>query len=185
MTFLPKGYKVPEGSSNYFRFEEGENRFRVLGDLILGTEYWITDPKDKTKRIPQRVEQGVDISVDKLEENPKTGEVDIPKHFWAIVVWNVDAEKIQILEITQKSIQRSITAMSNSKDWGDPVEYDILVTREGKGLETTYTVTPCPKKKLDPGIVQLYKDMQIDVKALFKGEDPFQSTTKRAEPKYD
>jgi hypothetical protein len=32
---------------------------------------------------------------------------------------------------------------------------------------------PAPKEKLDPGITQLYKDMNINLEALFTGDDPF------------
>ena len=40
-------------------------------------------------------------------------------------------------------------------------------------LRTEYQVTVNPKAPLDAGITKLYQDMQIDLEALFRGEDPF------------
>ena len=170
MTFLPSTYSVPEGSGNYMRLEKGTNRIRILTSPILGNEYWTT--KDG-KRFPVRKQMGVNIPVSDLEINDKTGELDMPKHFWAMVVWNVKTDKAQILEITQKRIQKAIEAMSKSKDWGDPTQYDIEIEREGEKFETTYTVRPCPKEKFDAGKAQMVKDMNIQLEVLFDGGDPF------------
>ena len=173
MSFLPKNYEVPASEGNYFKFEQGENRFRIMSKPILGMEYWVTDPKDKTKRLPKRVEMGVNIPVDEIEINPKTGREDLPKHFWAMVIWNYKLEKAQILEITQKSIQRTLTGLSKDDDWGDPLSYDVVVEKTGEKLETEYQVRPKPKKEMDAGIVQMVKDMDIKLEVLFEGGDPF------------
>ena len=41
MGFLPKNEREPV-TSNYMRFEKGENVFRVLSSAIVGMEYWKT-----------------------------------------------------------------------------------------------------------------------------------------------
>jgi hypothetical protein len=92
-----------------------------------------------------------------------------------MAVWNYSEEKVQILEITQKGIQKSIRALSKDEDWGSPLGYDLVVTRSGQKLETEYQVTPKPAKKLDAAIDTAYKDMNIRLEALFDGEDPFNS----------
>ena len=168
--FLPSGYEVPASDSNYMRLEKGTNRFRIITPPILGMEYWKTIDD---KRTPIRKKTGVNIPVDELEINEDTGKPDMPKHFWAMVVWNVKTDKAQILEITQKRIQKAIRAMSQSEDWGNPTEYDIEIEREGEKFETTYTVRPCPKKKFDEGKLQMVKDLNINLDALFESGDPF------------
>jgi len=169
--FLPQGYEVPASNSNYMRLEKGKNRFRILTSPILGMEYWKTID---SKRTPIRRHMGVNIPITELEED-ENGELKQPKHFWAMVCWNVKADKPQILEITQKRIQKAIRAMANSEDWGDPREYDIEIEREGEKFETVYTVRPCPKKKFDAGKAQMVKDMNIDLEQLWTGGDPFKS----------
>lgn len=170
--FLDENYTIPT-ESNYMRFIQGENQFRVLSSAIVGMEYWITDPENKKKRTPVRKHMGEIIPIDVLEENPKSGNLDAPKHFWALCVYNYQDKRVQILEITQKGIQKAILALTKSKGWGSPKDYDIIVTREGEGLDTEYQVMPQPKSKLDEGVAQLYKDMEIDLDALFTGDDPF------------
>ena len=169
MTFLPKGYEVPASDSNYMRLEKGTNRFRILTAPILGQEYWKTIDG---KRTPIRKEMHVKIPITELEVD-EDGKIKTPRHFWAMVCWNIKADKPQILEITQKRIQKAIEAMSKSEDWGDPLEYDIEIEREGEKFETTYTVRPCPKKPFDAGKVQMVKDLNINLEALFESGDPF------------
>ena len=41
---------------------------------------------------------------------------------------------------------------------------------------TKYQVSVNPKASLDTGILKLYQDMQIDLNALFRGDDPFKQT---------
>jgi len=173
MSVLPSGYKEPV-TSNYMKFDEKVNTFRILSPVVVGMEFWVTS-EDGKKRVPvrRRMDKGIDIG--ELEENPKSGELDMPKHFWACVVWNRNAEKIQILEVTQATIRKPIAALERSKGWGDAREYDITVTKEGQGLETEYGVLPEPKEKVEKKILDIYKNTKINLEALFSNADPFKS----------
>ena len=163
--FLDSDYEVPQKAGNYMRFDEDENKFRILDKPIMGYEYWITN-KDGSRK-PIRKQMDEDIPVEELEGD------EIPKHFWAMPVYNYQEEKIQILEITQKSILKSIRALERSKDWGSPLNYDIIVFKTGQKLETRYNVQPAPPKPLSKALLDDYKDMEIDLEALFEGKDPF------------
>lgn len=160
MDFLPKDYKEEEGRSNYLKLTEGEHTFRVLSSALVGYEEWI----DK---------KPVRYALDDLPNEPHDFDRP-PKRFWAFVVWNVDLEKIQILEITQKTIQRQITALVKSKAWSDIFSYDITIIRTGKGLDDTeYTVQPLPPTPLSSEITSKFKASNIDLKELLTGGDPF------------
>lgn len=52
---------------------------------------------------------------------------------------------VQCLTLTQKSIQDAIIALNDDEDWGDPISYDLKITRSGKDLETKYTIVPSNK----------------------------------------
>ena len=164
--FLPKDYKVPS-NSNYMRLKDGENTFRILSSAIIGYEYW----NDKNKPVRSK-ERPTEIPDDiKIE---KDGSYNL-KHFWAFIVWNYEEKRVQILEITQSSIQNAIKAglVGNSR-WGDPEKYDITVTRTGTGFDTEYmTQGNPPIDEPDPKILEAYKKMAINLEALYKGEDPF------------
>lgn len=160
--FLPKNYEAPKQSSNYFKFEEGPNKFRIVSEAIVGWEYWTNDNK------PIR-----------LKENPREIPKDIRadsaiKHFWAFTVLDRKDGTAKILEITQSTIQRALQALIEDQDWGDPSSYDITITRTGKGLETTYTVQPSPQKPLTKEEQSVVARTEIDLNALFKGESPFE-----------
>ena len=161
--FLPSGYEVPEKPSNYMRFEKGENRFRILSSPIIGWERWEDiEGGRKPIRIPLNEDHTADYEW---------------KHFWAMVVWNYKAKAVQILEITQATIQKPIKTAARNPKWGDPKGvdgYDWVVTRTGDGMDTEYQTQSDPKEKLDAGIMQMYKDMEIDLEALYRGDDPFE-----------
>ncbi len=161
--FFPNdNYKMPV-TSNYMKFLEGDNTFRVLGSAIVGYEYFNTENK------PVRQKEEFDTEPSDMK---KDGRV---VHFWAFVVWNYTARKVQILELTQKGIMATMQSYIKNEKWGDPKDYDITVSREGSGLETKYNVTVNPKEELEPAIVDKYKAMKIDLNALYSGDDPFAS----------
>lgn len=158
-TFLPEDYEMPT-ESNYMKFEEGPNKFRILASPIIGWEDWDNDKK--VYRYPMNA---------KPAQSKKTG--GKIKHFWAFPVWNYKAKKVQILELTQASIQKSIKDLALNEDWGDPKEYDITVNRTGQMLDTEYSVVPSPSKKLTEEIMEQHEGTPINLNALFSGEDPF------------
>jgi hypothetical protein len=162
--FLPNDYEVPQKNGNYMKFKDGENRFRVLTSPILGYEWW---EQDGETRKPVRVRMNDRITV--TEESEKA------KHFWAMPVFNYNESAIQILEITQATIQKAIKALAKDKDWGSPLGYDLVVTRSGKELNTEYTVQPKPAKELDKTVAEKFKQTTINLEALYDGEDPFSS----------
>jgi stage V sporulation protein SpoVS len=162
--FLPDTYEVPQKSGNYMKLRDGENRFRILTSPILGYEWW---EQDGDNRKPVRVRMDEKIVM--------TAESEKAKHFWAMAVYNYNEEAIQILEITQATIQKAIKALAKDKDWGTPLGYDLVVTRSGKELNTEYTVQPKPAKELDKTVADKFKATNIRLEALYEGEDPFAS----------
>lgn len=153
--FLPADYKAPEG--NYFKFQEGENTFRVLTSAIVGYEYFNKDNKPVRSKTPF-TNTPADIKED--------GSI---KHFWAFVVYSYRAEKAQILEITQAGIQGALKALVQNPKWGDPKNYDISINRSGSGLDTEYTVMPNPHSAFPSNLVL----PTVNLEALFTGADPF------------
>lgn len=159
--FLPEGYTIPEKASGYMRFQQGLNSMRVLSSAVVGYEYFTEDNKVvRSKEYPTTT------------PNIKNG--GYVKAFWAFVVWNYNAKKIQLLEVTQKSIMISIKSLVDNPKWGDPKMYDIGITRTGEGLETEYTVQGEPPIA-EPAkeIIEAYNNKQVNLEALFTNDDPF------------
>lgn len=157
--WLPENYVTPKGNSHYMKFEKGENKFRILSKPIIG---WL----DWENKKPFR------FKMNEKPEKPVDPKKDI-KHFWAMIVWNYIKNEIQILEITQKSIQSVIQQLAKDDDWGNPSFYDIKVLKEGDGMDTEYTINPVPHKPVLPEILQAFKNKPCYLEALYQGADPF------------
>ncbi|GAH25503.1 unnamed protein product, partial [marine sediment metagenome] len=95
------------------------------------------------------------------------------KHFWAMIVWDFNSECIKILEITQVTIQQSITALSRDPEWGAPFNYNIKVEKVGEKLDTKYSIIASPPSELTEEIKEAYKNVPVNLDALYEGEDPF------------
>jgi hypothetical protein len=161
-SWLPENYEKPVASGgNYMKLQDGANKLRILSAPILGYEYWTDENK------PVRLKVMPEESPEDMKSEGKV------KHFWAFVVWNYKEKRMQILELTQVSIQGPITDLVNSEDWGNPQEYDLTITKKGQKLDTEYTVQPSPHKAISSEAVQAYEHAKVDLNALFKGEDPF------------
>lgn len=158
--FLPTGYEAPVNEGNYFKFKKGKNHFRVMGSAVIGFEYWNKDNK------PVR-------SKAEWDEVPQDARLDdkgnfSPKFFWAFPVYNYNAKKVQIMEITQITVRESLESLISDDAWGNPKGYDIVITATGDGLERVYNVIPKP-----PTPAPNVKIPYINLQSLFTGADPF------------
>jgi len=160
--FPSEDYKIPV-TSNYMKFgAPGEYTFRVLSSAIVGWMYFNTDNK------PVRLRENVSEIPDDMKHD---GNI---KHFWAFVVWNYEESKVQILEITQKSLMTPIQALTKKSNWGNPKGYDITVIRKGTTInDTEYSVMPNPHSDVTDEINNAYASTYVNLEALFDGEDPF------------
>lgn len=160
MDFLPDNYETPATNANYLKFADGETRFRILSKPVIGWLDW-KDNKPLRYVMTAKPERPVDAA------KPI-------KHFWAMIVWNYATAKVQVLEITQSTVQKAIENLAKDSDWGAPFDYDIKVVRKGKDKQTEYTVTPSPKKAFAD--FKSANDVKVCLNELFTGGDPFNSS---------
>lgn len=165
MSFFPsEDYKIPS-NSNFMKFVDGKNKFRVLSSAIVGYEYWNTENKPIRSRTPFD-EMPDDIKVE------KDGKTRI-NHFWAFVVWNYEEKRVQVLEVTQKTVMGAIKAYVDNEAWGDPQGYDFVVTRSGSGFDTEYQIIANPHSPVSEEIQKVHDAKIIHLEALYEGKDPF------------
>jgi hypothetical protein len=161
--FLPSGYEVPKAGGKYTKFKAGEPvKLRILSSPILGYEKWTIKPEAIRWRMDESEPQRSDWKPDEKA-----------KHFWAMVAWNRNTKQIEILQISQVSIQEAIASYAKNEDWGNPKEYDLTISRIDKDGRTSYTVMPSPAKPLESEVVDTFEGMTIDLQKLFTGDDPF------------
>lgn len=157
--------EIPETAGKYLKLKQGENRLRILGPSIAGSEGWT---KVEGKKKPIRKKMG---------EAFATGEVDEStlKFFWAMPIWNYADNKVQAAEFTQKSIMKSLKKLADNKAWGEPTQYDIVITKEGEMMDTEYSLVPEPKSPLEETIKTAWEAVKptFDLNRLFESGDPF------------
>lgn len=157
--FLPNNYKSPKTSGYYMKFQEGENRIRVLSRPILGWEDW-------HEKVPVRYQFDDKPAVSYDPKRPV-------RHFWSMIVWNYGESQIQIMHVTQASVRNAIEALNNDSDWGAPYFYDIKIHKKGEGKDTEYTVMAVSPKALAPAIKEAFHNRRCRLEALFDNQDPF------------
>lgn len=173
-TFLPEGTAIPQKNDGYFKFELGDNRFRVVDHAVVGFELWVSG-----KPVRRKKEEFTPEELANADINKYTGKRKSPSYFWAFPVYNYKADKIQILEVTQIKVMRGIESYLGDEDYGkDPTKYDLVVVQDkADSKKIEYSVKAKPPKEIDPKIIQMYKDTPINLEALFTGENPFTSSS--------
>ena len=163
MSFLPKDYKAPTGSSDYFKLQAGDNKVRIMTDPVIGWEGWIDGKPFRRKGVDKNIEDD-EVEIYKLSKKPAISPV------WSMIVWDYEESKLKLWNLTQKTIMTKIVGMSEDKGWGDPKGYDIGIERV-EGKRVSYDVRPYPPKKLDKEIEKAFKSTELDPENSFKEVD--------------
>lgn len=162
MTFLPDGFEKLKTTKPYWKMsemKEGDNKFRIVQKPIAG---WL-DWKDKK---PHRFKPD--------QKPPKPFDAEKPiKPFWTCYVWDYAREGLFVLEITQNSVLKALTAYASDEDWGDFTKYDLKLRKEGSGKDTKYFLTPLPHKEMNDKIKAALETCPVRLEALYEGKDPW------------
>lgn len=103
--------------------------------------------------------------------------VEPMKFALALPVYNYETARVEVLQLSQKSLIRELDAVSQMEDYSDILAIDFLLGKEGSGLNTEYKLTPVPRKKgADKDITAAWSDVRaagFDIDRLLIGADPF------------
>lgn len=158
--------KKPESAgSNYLKLETGNNRLRVMGQIIDGWEAW-ADKEGGGRQVYREADSWKALELVKMGVLDKN-----QKQFYAGIVWNYESEQFEVFCQTQKAIKDGIFNLWNNKVWGELSQYDIVISKTGSGMETKYSVLPEPKSKFkgDP-----YNAAEYCIENLYGAGDPFE-----------
>jgi len=157
-SFLPRGYELPKPTSAYVTLEEGDNRLRILSNAAIGWEAWIDGV---AHRIEGEENKFDDDSVDMGDYGPKL------YHFWAFLVWNADLKKVQIWQVSQRSILSGLWNLLQQEEWGDPRNYGLIVTKTVTKKKTEYKVVGVPPKPLSEDIKAALASTTLSLDKVF------------------
>ena len=134
--------EAPKGDGLFIKLDDGDSvKIRMIGGGI-----------DYTRVFNEK-------------EGPKV-------RFASIVLYRnklTEANEVKVFEFGWM-IQKQLKLLRNNEDWGDLEGYDVTVSREGKDLETKYTITPSPKsiRPLTDAEKELIAEANIDLRAVCK-----------------
>lgn len=164
MGFLPEGYKIPVTQTQFCKLQDGENKFRILSEARVGYEYWKGDDNNR---------EVVRVKTEKEVPSEHLHSVDGRKRarqFWAFIIYNYNINAVQLLVITQKTIQKAIVSLVEDKDWGDPKDYDLMINKSGQELETEYNVQPKPKTELSDDIKKIIEQTKFNIDGIYENK---------------
>jgi hypothetical protein len=158
-------------------------RFCLLSEEPLEFyELWGEGPDGKAKPFRFDSEPGPDDITLALGDytrrvNREGTGVEPMKFALALPVYNYETARVEVLQLSQKSLIRELDAVSQMEDYSDILAIDFLLGKEGSGLNTEYKLTPVPRKKgADKDITAAWSDVRaagFDIDRLLVGADPF------------
>ena len=179
INFFDRGHEIPEKRNQFMRFESGKNRVRFIGNPVSGFVFFgkveREDGTETTRPYRRRESEGefsLEEMINRNARMKKDGEIEGQKYFVMGLVYNYQKEKIQVLEVTQKSILKALKSYVDSEEYGHPSGYDLTIEKSGEGLNTEYTVIVSPPKPLSSEIEDLVGETSCDLQKVFAGEYP-------------
>lgn len=98
----------------------------------------------------------------------------------AFFVYDFDAEAVKVFSANQKSLLADIERLTSDEVYADLSQYDLRITRRGKGTDTKYSVDLIPTKRSNTKVAQAVINAWdevcsagADLEALYEGGNPF------------
>ena len=179
INFFDRGHEIPDKRNQFMRFESGKNRVRFIGNPVSGFVFFgkveREDGTETTKPYRRRESEGefsIEEMINRNARMKKDGEMEGQKYFVMGLVYNHQKQKLQVLEVTQKSILKALKSYVDSEEYGHPSGYDLTIEKSGEGLNTEYTVVVSPPKPLSAEVEDLVGETSCDLQKVFAGEYP-------------
>lgn len=162
----------------------GSIRMAILSESALeGVEVWFTKKEGgMTKRVtPEWPDEELIAQLERQVGGTVTerdGKRAI-KHCSAFFVYDYDAEAVKVFSANQKTVLADISRLASDDDYSDLNQWDLKISRSGKGTDTRYTVAMVPTKrsntKVAQTVIQAWDDAcknGADLEALYDGGYP-------------
>ena len=149
-----------------YKFENGENRVRIVGDILARYVYWITGENSKNIPFECLSFNRNTEAFDNLEKDWVRERYPDMKCGWAYATQCIHEGKVKVVNLKKKLWEQVITA---AKDLGDPTDpetgWDIVFERKKTGplpYNVEYQLMPlrCKKRPLDEDELALLEDLK-------------------------
>ena len=153
-------------SINSYQYRDGENQFRLVGDILARYVYWVKGENDKD--IPLEC-----LSFDRTEERFNNKEKDWVREYypdlkcgWSYATQCIDNGAVKVVNLKKKLWEQIITA---AEDLGDPTDpatgWDVKFKRVKTGplpynVEYQLQVLKCKNRELSEEEMSLISDLK-------------------------
>jgi len=155
--------KSESTGSDYVKLQDGDKRsVRLLSKPVTGYELFVDGKPVRWEPDAPRPEHAIS------EERPKK--------FLAFVVWEYDTEsggdgRIKVWSFTQRSVIDQMAMLFRDDHW---TAYELVIVRQGKGMDTKYNLTGV-KRPVEENLIAFAQESSkyIDLSKLYTGDSPF------------
>ena len=173
------------GYINPTKLESGGNvRFALLDDQPLEFfEVWGESGEGKLKPFrfadsPTTEDAEIEMGNEFTRRLNRDGTApEASKFAIAVPVFNHESQKVEIFSATQKGIIKEFDKISQMEDYSDLLAWDFVLSREGTGLKTEYSLRVVPRKKGTSPLIEAtfaeQKEKGFEIKELMTGGNPF------------
>lgn len=155
MSIKTLNLKSENSNSIYFKPVDGQNRFRIVSDILPIWVHFDIATKKATKWLDER-----DAQDSNLKPKPR------------YVLWVIDRQdgNIKLAEFG-KSVVQQIQSLALDHDYAFDVipTYDMKLVKSGKGMDTEYLITPSPSSEFTEKELSEIKDLK-PLKTFMKGQ---------------
>ena len=149
-------------ASDYVKFQDGDKRnLRIISKPITGHELFVDGKPVRWEPDAPRPEHAISD--------------ERPKKFVAFVVFEYDHDnnngRVKLWSFSQRTIIDQMAMLFNDAHWSD---FELVVTRVGKGLDTKYNVTGV-QSPIEENLVAFASEAHkyVDLTKLYEAESPF------------
>ena len=143
------------GESKFKTLEEGDNYIRILGSYIFRNIHYVPDAQ-------------IRYIICCGEGCPLCAAGNKPKLSYYVNIFDRADNKVKILRFGV-TVRKALYNLY--RKYGDLSQFDIIITREGTGLDTQYSIMPAPPKEnmeFTPEIIEKIKKEYINLDEEFK-----------------
>ena len=155
-----------KSSINTFQYKDGDNKMRIVGDILARYVYWIQG--ENGKNIPMEC-----LSFDRNSERFNNSEKDWVREYypdlkcgWSYATQCIDNGELKVVNLKKKLWEQIITA---AEDLGDPTDvdtgWDICFKRVKTGplpynVEYQLQALKCKPRALEEGELAIIADLK-------------------------
>ena len=166
ISFNKQKGSAQKSSINSYQYRDGENQFRLVGDILARYVYWVKGENDKD--IPLEC-----LSFDRNEERFNDKEKDWVREYypdlkcgWSYATQCIDNGAVKVVNLKKKLWEQIITA---AEDLGDPTDpatgWDVKFKRVKTGplpynVEYQLQVLKCKNRELSEEEMSLISDLK-------------------------